>query len=74
MELEKMKWIAEEGDARFQNDLGLFYFDRNEFTKAKDWLEKAATQGDAFAQYNLAGMYYNGEGIKQDFQKAFFLD
>ena len=44
--------------------------------KAKDWatavdnFRPLAEQGDAQAQYNLALMYANGEGIPQDNQTA----
>ena len=34
-------------------------------------LLKEAEKGNAEAQYNLAAMYYKGEGIEQDYQKAF---
>ena len=29
----------------------------------KKWMEKAAVQGNALAQYELAMMYYKGEGV-----------
>ncbi len=35
-------------------------------------LIKAAEQGDEVAQYNLGVMYYLGDGIKQDYEKAFY--
>ena len=35
--------------------------------------KKAAVSGDATAQYNLAKMYENGDGVPQDFRKAFSL-
>ena len=33
-------------------------------------LHKAAKQGDAFAQFNLGVMYYNGDGVPQDYSEA----
>ena len=33
-------------------------------------LEQAAAQGDAAAQFNLGVLYYNGQGVRQDYQKA----
>ena len=30
----------------------------------------AANQGHAYAKYNLGTMYYGGEGVRQDYQKA----
>jgi hypothetical protein len=32
---------------------------------------KAAEQGDAYAQYNLGVMYYNGKGVPQDYVTAY---
>jgi TPR repeat protein len=34
------------------------------------WWTLAADQGDADAQHNLALMYYNGQGVVQDYKKA----
>jgi TPR repeat protein len=36
----------------------------------KTWYEKAAQQGDAFAQSNLGFMYANGQGVLQDYVRA----
>jgi len=33
-------------------------------------LEQQASQGNAIAQYNLGVMYYNGEGVPQDYAQA----
>ena len=34
------------------------------------WCRKAAEQGDAMAQYNLAAMYANGRGVPKDYREA----
>ena len=34
------------------------------------WYRKAAEQGDAKAQFNLALRYYKGEGVTQDYAEA----
>ncbi|MCC8129693.1 MAG: sel1 repeat family protein, partial [Clostridiales bacterium] len=39
-------------------------------TKAAQWYEKAAQQGNAPAQYNLGACYYNGEGVARNRTKA----
>ena len=31
---------------------------------------QVAKQGNAKAQYNLGGMYYNGQGVRQDYAQA----
>ena len=35
------------------------------------WYRKAAEQGDAAAQFNLGVMYANGEGVPEDYVKAY---
>ena len=37
---------------------------------AVKWYTLAAEQGDADAQINLAGMYFNGRGVPQDYKTA----
>ena len=39
---------------------------------AASWYSKAAAQGDAHAQFNLAGMYANGQGVAKDNREAAF--
>ena len=34
------------------------------------WYRAAAEQGDAEAQFYLGGLYYNGDGVLQDFIRA----
>ena len=41
-----------------------------DYAKAKEWYEKAAAQGEVFAQYNLGEMYELGKGVAQDYAKA----
>ena len=43
---------------------------KQDYKKAFEWFEKAATQGVANAQYNLGIMYDNGEGVRQDKKRA----
>ena len=35
------------------------------------WYRKAVEQGDAVAQYNLGVMYFKGQGVPQDFIRAY---
>ena len=39
---------------------------RQDYKKAFEWFEKAASQVDPSAQFNLGVMYNNGEGVRQD--------
>ncbi len=43
---------------------------RGDLPRATWWLEKAAQKGHAPAQYQLAVMYYTGEGMEQNTQRA----
>ena len=66
---------ATQGIAEAQTNLGLlYYYGRGvlrDYTKAREWFEKAAAQGDADAQYNLGALYEFGHGVKQDSVRAF---
>jgi len=67
--------LAEQGDAKGQNGLGLLYaggrgVPRNE-AEAVKWHRKAAEQSAADAQVNLAVMYAQGLGVSQDFVQAY---
>lgn len=44
---------AESGYPQAQNKLGLFYYHKNDYTKASDWFSEAAKQGLSVAQSNL---------------------
>ena len=45
-------------------------FANNDFPKAFKLLKKASDKGDINAKYNLALMYYRGDGTKQDIPKS----
>ena len=40
------------------------------FSASFEETKRAADQGDADAQFNMGAMYYDGEGVQQDYQKA----
>lgn len=46
------------------------YYENNEYEKAKKMFLKAASIGNAEAEYWLGVMYYNGKGVKEDTEKA----
>lgn len=66
--------MAEQGDARAQNNLGILY--RNgeglvqDFDQARAWLLRSAAQGHAQAQYSLGIMYDFGYGVPQNYPEA----
>ena len=53
------------------NQIGNIYW-RNErkYTEANEWYKKAGEAGYDFGWYNLAGCYYDGDGVEKDKQKA----
>jgi hypothetical protein len=65
---------AAQGEAKAQSRLGELYRDGQgvpqNYTKARQWYEKAAAQGYADAQLALGMLYYNGLGVPQDYTMA----
>lgn len=66
-EREKEK-IAKE--TAYWNEQGDKAFDKKNYTEAVKWYRKAAEQGHAAAQNNLANCYKNGQGVTKDMIKA----
>ena len=52
-------------------DLGTEYLTNKDYTKARECYEKAAEQGYYLAMYNLACMYYFGDGVEKNDAIAF---
>lgn len=72
--LKEWRPLAEQGDARAQNELGKMYWEgqgtsRDEVEAVK-WWRKAAHQGYARAQYNLGLAFKNGRGVTKDLAEA----
>lgn len=70
-----LKPLANHGNAQAQYMVGVLYFsgegvERN-YAEARNWFRKAADQGDKLAQGKL-GLMYDGYGVKQDYQEAYF--
>ncbi|WP_119301831.1 tetratricopeptide repeat protein [Dongia deserti] len=65
-----LKELAEAGDAEAQYELAGFYHwgkvTAADFTKARQWYERAARQGNADAMLGLAVIYGHGQGVPQD--------
>ena len=65
---------AEVSDASTQCLLANIYeYDVCDYGNAIKWYEKASQKGDKYATHNLAILYYEGEGVKKDPEKAFEL-
>ena len=72
--LQILQTKAAQGDERAQETLGWIYANGlglpEDYTKAKQWYEKAATQGNATAQVALGLLYSQGQGVPKDYTKA----
>jgi len=73
MASEVLRNAAEQGDAKAQSILGLWYLTDDgghDYAKAVEWFNKAAEQGDTQAQSKLGLLYYTGKGLPKDHAKA----
>ena len=56
------------------NDLGRLYQNGHgvpqDYAKAREWYEKAATKDNAVAMSNLGALFADGHGVPQDYAKA----
>lgn len=50
--------------------LGEYYYERKDFRQAKEYFEIVSPQQNTRANFYLGLMYYNGDGIEQNFGKA----
>ena len=53
-----------------QTNLGIFYYNKQDYAQAAELYKKAADQGFARAQYNLGVCYEHGQGVNQDYDQA----
>jgi len=72
--INELRPIAESGDARAQNLIGVMYVlgkglqaDANQ---GAAWILRSASQGDADAQDNLGRLYYYGQGVNKDYAES----
>ena len=54
----------------FENAISLYK--KNDYEQALNKFEKLSDLGDAKSQYNLAVMHYKGQGIPQNFNRAYY--
>jgi len=71
---EKLKPLAEKGDAFVQGMLGTMYVDgkgvTQDYKEAVKWYRKSAEQGTAAGQFSLGSMYEKGRGVTKDLSEA----
>ncbi len=72
--LREFRVLAEQDDARAQNNLGSMYGKGEgvpqDYAEAVKWYRRAAEQGIAQAQTNLGVMHFTGRGLLQDYEEA----
>ncbi|WRB72224.1 SEL1-like repeat protein [Helicobacter pylori] len=51
-------------------NLGMLSYDKQDFSKAKKYFERACGLNNGRGCNGLGVLYYNGDGVKQDFKKA----
>jgi len=66
--------LAQAGDARAENDLGVMYGlglgVAQSYAKAAVWITRAAEHGNPYAQSTLGYMYYRARGVERDYAAA----
>ncbi|HGN1706071.1 TPA: tetratricopeptide repeat protein [Providencia rettgeri] len=71
---EKTKILAQHGNIKAQNQLGIMYFNgtesKQDYVQAMEWIQKAAEQGYDVAQNNLGVIYFQGLGTQKDYTLA----
>ena len=61
---------AKQGDVVAQRNLGYVYGFNNDYEKSFYWFNKATEQGDVEAICRLGNLYFEGEGVLKDLDKA----
>lgn len=51
-------------------DLGMLSYDKQDFSKAKEYFEKACDLKEGLGCFNLGALYYSGKGVEKDLIKA----
>jgi len=71
---KEWKPLAEKGDAKSQQNLGILYFNGKgvlkDYKKAVNLLQNAANQGEAEAQFILGKIYIDGDGVPKSLKTA----
>ena len=72
--LKEWKPLAEQGNARGMNSLGVMYHYGlgvpRDYKLAMKWYRKSAEQGNASAMSGLGDMYYEGLGVRSNVKLA----
>jgi len=72
--LEEFRKAADEGNARAQLNVGVFYDQglvvSQDHATAAEWYRRAAEAGIELAQFNLGTLYFEGLGVEKDYTSA----
>lgn len=72
---EKIKPLAEQGDAKAQLNLGFLYYEgeevKQDYKIAFKWFKQAADQKHPLALCNVSAMFKEGEGVRKSAKKSF---
>ena len=71
--LARLRAVATSGDAKAQNELGIYYYKKKSYLMAYKWYRISASHGYASAEHNLAYLFLRGKGVKRDYAKALAL-
>lgn len=63
-------WLIEPDNAYTYNNFGIIYERQKKYEDAAHWYRIGAEKGDPKAAFNLAGLYYDGNGVKKDLQES----
>jgi len=72
-DIKAIEWLtkaADKGHVSAQTFLGFYFFEKENYTTAFKWFEKASILGCSQAQCQLANMYFNGQGTDENVSKA----
>jgi TPR repeat protein len=71
-QIADLQEAAEQGNAPVQYTVAHDYLYLKKYGEAAKWLRKAAEQGVGNAQMQLGKLYLDGNGVKQDYEEAYF--
>lgn len=70
-DIDAAEELAKIGDAEAENNLGVMLAATGSYKKAAQWYKKAGLAGLSTAMYNLGVLYFNGQGVPQDYATAY---
>ncbi|GAA7781534.1 hypothetical protein JP0175_03880 [Helicobacter pylori] len=63
-------WLMAEPNPEELLNLGMLSYDKQDFSKAKEYFEKACELNNGWGCNNLGDLYQNGEGVEKNSKKA----